>query len=153
MAHFASVEELEAAVGQRETSEWITIDQERINSFADATDDHQWIHLDPERAAAGPFGSTIAHGFLVLSLLPALTSGRMSVDGTVMGINYGLDHVRFPHPVPVNSRVRAVSELAEVETTRQGIRIVTGITIELEGADKPAAVADWITLYVLAPAA
>ncbi|WP_341393621.1 MaoC family dehydratase [Arthrobacter sp. G119Y2] len=153
MAHFASVEELEAAVGQRETSEWITIDQERINSFADATNDHQWIHLDPERAAAGPFGSTIAHGFLVLSLLPALTSGRMSVDGTVMGINYGLDHVRFPHPVPVNSRVRAVSELAKVETTRQGIRIVTGITIELEGADKPAAVADWITLYVLAPAA
>jgi len=150
MAHFTSVEELESAVGQRETSEWITIDQERINRFADATGDHQWIHLDPERAAAGPFGGTIAHGFLVLSLLPALTAGRLSVDGAVMGINYGLDHVRFPHPVPVNSRVRAVSELAKVETTRQGIRIVTGITIELVGADKPAVAADWITLYVLA---
>ncbi|MET4061101.1 acyl dehydratase [Arthrobacter sp. UYP6] len=150
MAHFTSVQELEAAVGQVETSEWITIDQDRINRFADATDDQQWIHTDPGRAAAGPFGSTIAHGFLVLSLLPALEAGRVSVDGTVMGINYGLDHVRFPHPVPVNSRVRAVSELAKVETTRQGVRVVTGITIELEGEARPAVVADWITLYVLA---
>ena len=96
MAHFTSVQELEAAVGQRETSDWITIDQDRINRFADATDDHQWIHIDPVRAAAGPFGSTIAHGFLVLSLLPALASDRVSLDGTVMGINYGLDRVRFP---------------------------------------------------------
>ncbi|WP_104101281.1 MaoC family dehydratase [Arthrobacter sp. 08Y14] len=150
MAHFNSVQELEAAVGQRETSDWITIDQDRINRFADATDDHQWIHTDPERAAAGPFGSTIAHGFLVLSLLPALAADRVSVDGTVMGINYGLDRVRFPHPVPVNSRVRAVSELSKVETTGQGVRVVTAVTIELEGADKPAAVAEWITLYVLA---
>ena len=150
MAHFSSVQELEAAVGQRETTDWITIDQGRINRFADATDDHQWIHTDPERAAAGPFGATIAHGFLVLSLLPALASDRVSLDGTVMGINYGLDRVRFPHPVPVNSRVRSVSELAKVESTGQGVRVVTGITIELEGADKPAAVADWITLYVLA---
>ncbi|WAP52790.1 MaoC family dehydratase [Arthrobacter sp. ATA002] len=150
MAHFRSVQELEAAVGQAETSEWITIDQDRINRFSGATDDHQWIHTDPERAAAGPFGSTIAHGFLVLSLLPALTAGRISLDGAVMGINYGLDRVRFPHPVPVNSRVRAVSRLAKAETTGQGIRVVTGITIELEGADKPAAVAEWITLYVLA---
>ncbi|MCC3267888.1 MaoC family dehydratase [Arthrobacter gengyunqii] len=150
MAHFSSVQELEAAVGQRETTDWITIDQGRINRFADATDDHQWIHTDPERAAAGPFGATIAHGFLVLSLLPALASDRVSLDGTVMGINYGLDRVRFPHPVPVNSRVRVVSELAKVESTGQGVRVVTGITIELEGADKPAAVADWITLYVLA---
>ncbi len=150
MTHFSSVQELEAAVGQRETSGWITIDQDRIRRFADATDDHQWIHTDPERAAAGPFGSTIAHGFLVLSLLPALTADRVSLDGTVMGINYGLDRVRFPHPVPVNSRVRVVSELSKVEATGQGIRVVTGITIELEGADKPAVVADWITLYVLA---
>lgn len=150
MTHFASARELEAAVGQRETSGWITIDQDRINRFADATDDHQWIHTEPERAAAGPFGGTIAHGFLVLSLLPALTADRVSVDGTVMGINYGLDRVRFPHPVPVNSRVRVVSEISKVETTAQGVRVVTGITIELEGADKPAVVADWITLYVLA---
>lgn len=150
MTHYNSVQELEASVGQRETSDWITIDQDRINRFADATDDHQWIHTDPERAAAGPFGSTIAHGFLVLSLLPALAADRVSLDGTVMGINYGLDRVRFPHPVPVNSRVRVVSELSKVEATGQGVRVVTGITIELEGADKPAAVADWITLYVLA---
>jgi len=150
MTHYASVQELEAAVGQRETSEWITIDQDRINRFADATDDHQWIHTEPERAAAGPFGATIAHGFLVLSLLPALTAERVSLDGTVMGINYGLDRVRFPHPVPVNSRVRVVSELSKVQSTAQGLRVVTGITIELEGADKPAVVADWITLYVLA---
>ncbi|MDN3480950.1 MaoC family dehydratase [Arthrobacter sp. APC 3897] len=150
MTHYASVQELEAAVGQRETSEWITIDQDRINRFADATDDHQWIHTEPERAAAGPFGATIAHGFLVLSLLPALTAERVSLDGTVMGINYGLDRVRFPHPVPVNSRVRVVSELSKVQSTVQGLRVVTGITIELEGADKPAVVADWITLYVLA---
>ena len=150
MTHYNSVQELEASVGQRETSDWITIDQDRINRFADATDDHQWIHTDPERAAAGPFGSTIAHGFLVLSLLPALAADRVSLDGTVMGINYGLDRVRFPHPVPVNSRVRVVSELSKVEATGQGVRVVTGITIELEGADKPAAVADWITLYVVA---
>lgn len=150
MAHFTSVQELEAAVGQRETSGWITIDQDRIRRFADATDDQQWIHTDPERAAAGPFGAPIAHGFLVLSLLPALAADRVSLDGTVMGINYGLDRVRFPHPVPVNSRVRLVSELAKVETTAQGIRVVTGVTIELEGAQKPAVVADWITLYVLA---
>lgn len=150
MAHFGSVEELEAAIGQRETSEWITIDQERINLFADATDDHQWIHTDPVRAAAGPFGATIAHGYLVLSLLPALASGRVGLEGTVMGINYGLDRVRFPHPVPVNSRVRAVSELARVEATAQGIRVVATVTIQIEGVDKSAAVAESISLYVLA---
>ena len=150
MAHFASVEELKAAVGQRETSDWITIDQDRINRFADATNDHQWIHTDPERAAAGPFGTTIAHGFLVLSLLPALAAGRVSLDGTVMGINYGLDRVRFPHPVPVNSRVRAVSELSAVESASQGVRVTATVTIELEGAAKPAAVAESISLYVLA---
>ncbi|MDK1359461.1 MaoC family dehydratase [Arthrobacter sp. zg-Y1219] len=150
MAHFASVDELEAAVGTRETSDWITIDQDRIDRFADATDDHQWIHTDPERAAAGPFGATIAHGFLILSLLPALASGRMSVDGTVMGINYGLDRVRFPHPVRVNSRVRTVSELAKVDITPAGVRVISNVTVELEGADKPAAVAESISLYVMA---
>lgn len=149
MAHFTSVDELEAAIGQREISEWITIDQERINRFADATDDHQWIHTDPVRAAAGPFGGTIAHGYLVLSLLPALASGRVGLDGTVMGINYGLDRVRFPHPVPVDSRVRAVSELAKVERTGSGIRVTSTVTIEIEAVDKPAAVAESISLYVL----
>ncbi|MCC9203539.1 MaoC family dehydratase [Arthrobacter sp. zg-Y769] len=149
MAHFGSVQELEAAVGQAETSEWVLIDQDRVNRFADATDDHQWIHVDPERAAKGPFGGTIAHGYLSLALLPALASGRFRVDGTVMGVNYGLDRVRFPHPVPVGSRVRARSELASVETTAQGVRVKLLVTIEIEGVDKPACVAESISLYVL----
>nr|WP_231708825.1 MaoC family dehydratase [Arthrobacter sp. zg-Y20] len=132
-----------------ETSDWITIDQERINMFADATDDHQWIHVDPERAADGPFGSTIAHGYLSLALLPALASGRFRVDGMVMGVNYGLDRVRFPHPVPVGSRVRARSEIASVEQVDRGVRVKLLVTVEIEGVDKPAAVAESISLYVL----
>ena len=149
MARFSSVEELAAAVGQKETSDWITIDQERVNRFADATDDHQWIHVDPERAKEGPFGGTIAHGYLSLSLLPALASGRFRVDGMVMGVNYGLDRVRFPHPVPVGSRVRAHSEIMSVEPVAQGVRVKLLVTIEIEGVDKPAAVAESISLYVL----
>ncbi|MCC3277656.1 MULTISPECIES: MaoC family dehydratase [unclassified Arthrobacter] len=149
MAHFGSVAELSAAEGHVETSDWITIDQERINMFADATDDHQWIHVDPERAADGPFGSTIAHGYLSLALLPALASGRFRVDGMVMGVNYGLDRVRFPHPVPVGSRVRARSEIASVEQVDRGVRVKLLVTVEIEGVDKPAAVAESISLYVL----
>ena len=149
MARFSSVEELAAAVGQKETSDWITIDQERVNRFADATDDHQWIHVDPERAKEGPFGGPIAHGYLSLSLLPALASGRFRVDGMVMGVNYGLDRVRFPHPVPVGSRVRAHSEIMSVEPVAQGVRVKLLVTIEIEGVDKPAAVAESISLYVL----
>ena len=149
MAHFGSVEELAAAVGQVETSDWITIDQERVNLFADATDDHQWIHVDPERAAHGPFGGTIAHGYLSLALLPALASGRFRVDGMVMGINYGLDKVRFPHPVPVGSRVRAHSEIVSVEEVAQGVRVKLLVTVEIDGVDKPAAVAESISLYVM----
>ena len=149
MAQFSSVEELAAAVGQTETSEWITIDQERVNRFADATDDHQWIHVDPERAKQGPFGGPIAHGYLSLALLPALASGRFRVEGMVMGVNYGLDRVRFPHPVPVGSRVRAHSEIAAVEPVAQGVRVKLKVTIEIEGVDKPAAVAESISLYVM----
>ncbi len=149
MAQFGSVEELAAAVGQVETSDWITIDQERVNLFADATDDHQWIHVDPERAAHGPFGGTIAHGYLSLALLPALASGRFRVDGMVMGINYGLDKVRFPHPVPVGSRVRAHSEIVSVEEVAQGVRVKLLVTVEIDGVDKPAAVAESISLYVM----
>ena len=149
MERFSSVEELAAAVGGKETSDWITIDQERVNRFADATDDHQWIHVDPERAKEGPFGGPIAHGYLSLALLPALASGRFRVDGMVMGVNYGLDRVRFPHPVPVGSRVRAHSEIASVEPVAQGVRVKLLVTIEIEGVDKPAAVAESISLYVL----
>ncbi|MCQ1952882.1 MaoC family dehydratase [Arthrobacter sp. zg-Y238] len=149
MAHFGSVQELEEAVGRQETSEWVLIDQERVNLFAKATDDHQWIHVDPERAAEGPFGGTIAHGYLSLALLPALASSRFRVDGMVMGVNYGLDRVRFPHPVPVGSRVRARSEIASVETVAQGVRVKLLVSIEIEGVDKPACVAESISLYVL----
>ncbi|MCQ1999189.1 MaoC family dehydratase [Arthrobacter zhaoxinii] len=148
MARFSSVEKLAGAVGQVETSEWVLIDQDRINRFADATDDHQWIHVDPERAANGPFGGTIAHGYLSLALLPALASGRFRVDGMVMGVNYGLDRVRFPHPVPVDSRVRARSEIVSVQTVPQGVRVTLLVTIEIEGVEKPAAVAESISLYV-----
>ncbi|MDM7989745.1 MaoC family dehydratase [Arthrobacter sp. zg-Y877] len=149
MAHFGSVQELTEAVGQVETSEWISIDQDRVNLFADATDDHQWIHVDPERAAQGPFGGPIAHGYLSLALLPALASSRFRVDGMVMGVNYGLDRVRFPHPVPVGSRVRARSEIASVEPVAQGVRVKLLVTVEIESVDKPACVAESISLYVL----
>ncbi|UWX96237.1 MaoC family dehydratase [Arthrobacter zhaoxinii] len=148
MARFSSVEKLAGAVGRVETSEWVLIDQDRINRFADATDDHQWIHVDPERAAKGPFGGTIAHGYLSLALLPALASGRFRVDGMVMGVNYGLDRVRFPHPVPVDSRVRARSEIVSVQTVPRGVRVTLLVTIEIEGVEKPAAVAESISLYV-----
>lgn len=149
MAQFRSVEELSAAVGQVETSGWVSIDQERVNRFADATGDHQWIHVDVERARTGPFGGTIAHGYLVLSLLPELTAGRVQLEGMVMGINYGLDRVRFVHPVPVGSRVRARSEITTVEAVHQGVRVHMTVTVEIEGAEKPAAVAESISLYVL----
>ncbi|WP_146361495.1 MaoC family dehydratase [Arthrobacter yangruifuii] len=149
MAHFGSVEELAGAVGTVETSEWVLIDQDRINRFADATDDHQWIHVDPERAARGPFGGTIAHGYLSLSLLPALASGRFRVEGMVMGVNYGLDRVRFPDPVPVDSRIRARSEIVSVQNVPQGVLLKLLVTIEIEGVGKPAAVAESLSLYVL----
>ena len=149
MAQFHSVEELSAAVGQVETGGWVPIDQERVNRFADATGDHQWIHVDVERARTGPFGGTIAHGYLVLSLLPELNAGRVQLEGTVMGINYGLDRVRFAHPVRVGSRIRARSEIVAVGRVAQGVRVKLLVTVEIEGVGKPAAVAESISLYVL----
>jgi acyl dehydratase len=150
MTHYASVAELETAVGApAETSDWITIDQNRINQFADATDDHQWIHVDPERAAAGPFGTTIAHGFLTLSLISDLLFGITTVEGSPMVINYGLDKVRFLGVVPVNSRIRASSQITAVSSAAQGVRVESTVTIELEGAERPALVAESIALFVL----
>jgi acyl dehydratase len=136
------------AVGRRATGEWLTIDQGRIDAFADATEDHQWIHVDPERAASGPFGTTIAHGFLTLSLLPRLASSLVEVGGVAMAMNYGLDRVRFLHPVPVGSRVRATTELTRAETVAQGVRLSSTVTIEIEGVEKPALVAEALALYV-----
>lgn len=136
------------AVGSTATGDWFAIDQQRIQAFADATEDWQWIHLDAERAASGPFGSTIAHGYLTLSLLPRLTAGLLSVDGTAMVVNYGLDKVRFLQPVVVDSRVRAVTEVASAEPSPQGYRVGLRTTIELEGSERPALVADTVALFV-----
>jgi acyl dehydratase len=139
---------LPEAVGRSATGDWFAIDQRRIQAFADATEDWQWIHLDAERAASGPFGATIAHGYLTLSLLPRLTAGLLEVEGTSMVVNYGLDKVRFLQPVVVDSRVRAVTEVASVDATPQGHRVVLRTTVELEGSSRPALVADAVALFV-----
>jgi acyl dehydratase len=146
---FTSADELRAAVGQElGTSDWLEIDQKRIDLFADATGDHQWIHVDPERASEGPFGSTIAHGYLTLSLLPALVPQIMRVEGVRMGVNYGSNKVRFPSPVPVGSRLRARATLTDVsETPDGGVQITAQVTVERDGGDKPVCVAQSLSRY------
>ncbi|CAM04622.1 acyl dehydratase [Saccharopolyspora erythraea NRRL 2338] len=149
MRVFANRDEVVAAKGEKlGTSDWLTITQEQVNQFADATLDHQWIHLDAERAAQGPFGGTIAHGFLTLSLLPALNAQTYRFEGVKMGINYGLNKVRFPHPVPVGARVRSHTELADVAENDQGLQLTVNVTIEIEGVDKPACVAESLSRLV-----
>jgi acyl dehydratase len=143
---FASLDDLRAAVGTEVGhGRWLDVSQERIDTFAEATGDHQWIHVDPERAASGPFGGTIAHGFLSLSLIPALTAGLTAVDGVTMGVNYGLNKVRFPAPVPVGSRVRGRVELMSMDDVPGGVQLTSRVTVEREGGDKPACVAETIT--------
>jgi acyl dehydratase len=122
------------------TSEWIEVTQERIDTFADATGDHQWIHVDPVKAAAGPFGAPIAHGYLTLSLFIPLFTELLDVQGVTTKVNYGLNKVRFPSPVKVGSRIRLVGKLAEVEEVPGGVQITVDGTIEIEGGAKPAAV-------------
>ncbi|MEV2233149.1 MaoC family dehydratase [Streptomyces phaeochromogenes] len=122
------------------TSEWIEVTQERINTFADATGDHQWIHVDEEKAKAGPFGAPIAHGYLTLSLFIPLFTELLDVQGVTTKVNYGLNKVRFPSPVKVGSRIRLVGKLADVEDVPGGVQITVDGTIEIEGAPKPAAV-------------
>lgn len=149
MRTFASADELTAAAGtDLGHGEWRTVTQERIDQFADATDDHQWIHVDIDRAAAGPFRTTIAHGFLTLSLLPALVHEMYSVTGTRMGINYGLERVRFPAPLPSGSAVRAHAVLKTATRDGDNVRLVTQVTVEARGAEKPVCVAEWVTLFV-----
>jgi acyl dehydratase len=151
MTHYSSISDLEAAVGaDAQTSSWLTITQERITQFADATDDHQWIHVDPERAAAGPYGGTIAHGYLTLSLISGMVFELITVDGNPTVINYGLDRVRFLSVVRVNSRVRASVQISGVTPIDQGARVSATVTIEIEGELKPALVAETIALFVLA---
>jgi len=139
--------ELEAAVGKElGPTDWLTIDQERVDGFADVTEDHQWIHIDQERAASGPFGTTIAHGFLTLSLLPYFTAELRRIEGARMGINYGLNKVRFPAPVPVGSRVRARATQVSADQLGEGaVQVVTRVTIEIDGNAKPACVADFVS--------
>ncbi|MDI2029790.1 MaoC family dehydratase [Saccharopolyspora sp. TS4A08] len=150
MKVFASKEEILAAKGQElGTSEWLTITQEQVNTFADATHDHQWIHVDVEKAESGPFGGPIAHGFLTLSLLPKLNSETFRVDNVKMGINYGLNKVRFPSPVPVGARVRSTTQLIDVTEIEGGLQLAVKAVVEIEGAEKPACVAEFLSRVLL----
>ncbi|AMM20669.1 dehydratase [Frondihabitans sp. PAMC 28766] len=129
-------------------SSWIAIDQPRVQAFADATGDQQWIHTDPARAATGPFGATIAHGYLTLSLLPLMTADLLDVQGVAAAINYGADRLRFVQPVRVGSRVRAVGEITSADAGSGGVKLGYRLTVEIDGSDKPALVVDTLTLYV-----
>lgn len=147
-----SLEDFKNSAGtELEPSSWLLIDQHRIDQFADATNDHQFIHVDPEKAAATPFGSTIAHGFLTVSLISTLVAEHMLIpEGTVMGINYGSDRVRFVQPVKVDSRVRATAKIKEVTERRSGqFMVKVGVTIEIENEDRPALKADILSLYIV----
>jgi acyl dehydratase len=146
MKHYARLSDTQALVGQElGTSDWMTVDQERINLFAQATGDHQWIHVDPERAAAGPFGAPVAHGFLTLSLLPVLFETGFAIDDVRMGVNYGLNRVRFAAPVRVGSRIRGHFKLLSYEPLEGGAQMTVQATIELEGSAKPACVAETVS--------
>jgi acyl dehydratase len=147
----ASAAELSNLVGTESVGdEWLTIDQGRIDAFAGATGDFQWIHVEPERAASGPFGATVAHGYLTLALLPTLTEGLLEIGGVRMAVNYGLDKVRFLQPVLVGSRLRARSEVMSVDESQQGYRVGMKVTVEIEGSDRPALIADTIVLFITA---
>jgi len=144
------LDEVRAAVGRDlGTSDWLEITQARIDLFAEATGDHQWIHVDPVRAAAGPFGSTIAHGYLTLSLSNAFLPEIVEVQGISMGVNYGVGKVRFPAPVPVGSRIRAQATLAAVDDVAGGVQATIVITVELEGSAKPACVIESISRFLV----
>lgn len=138
--------DLKALVGQEmAVSDWLSVTQERINKFAEATGDFQWIHVDPEKARLSPFKTTIAHGFLTLSLLPQLTQECIFMPSVRMGVNYGLNKVRFPHPVPAGSRVRGRFSVKDVEAIEGGVQLTMTVTIEIEGVDKPACVAESVS--------
>ncbi|GGO00637.1 MaoC family dehydratase [Nocardia rhizosphaerihabitans] len=143
---FDSLDDIRAAVGtDLGSSRWFELTQDRINGFADTTEDRQWIHVDPERAADGPFGSTVAHGFLTLALVAPIFEEIVRTPWATAGINYGLNKVRFPSPAPVGSRVRGHIRLLEVTDISGGIQLVSQVTIEREGADRPVCVAESVT--------
>jgi acyl dehydratase len=146
---FSSLAEFAAAVGEElGYSDWHEVTQAQVAAFADATGDHQWIHVDPERAKSGPFGTTIAHGYLTLSMLPVLSGEIYRIENLAMGVNYGLDRLRFPSPVPVGSRIRAGAVLREVKETHLGLLCYSRVTVAVEGQAKAACVADTVTLFV-----
>lgn len=145
---FAHPGELAAAVGETlGASAWLAIDQPRIDGFADATGDHQWVHVDPARAKDGPFGACIAHGYLTLSLVNAFLPQIVRIDGARLGVNYGCDRIRFPSPVKVGASVRGVGELLRVEPLEGGVQAWIRVTVEIEGEAKPGCVADTISRY------
>ncbi|KAA0120556.1 MaoC family dehydratase [Mycolicibacterium sp. P9-22] len=149
MKIFGSLAEFESAAGtELGPTDWLEVDQQRVNKFADATDDRQWIHVDPERAADGPFGGTIAHGLLTLSLLPKFMHDLYRVDNVRMAINYGFNKVRFITPVPVGAKVRASAQITQVDKLDTAVQATLVTTIEVEGAAKPAAVIESIVRYV-----
>ena len=143
------LDELTSLVGEHlGYSDWVEITQDQVNAFADATGDHQWIHVDVEKAKAGPFKAPIAHGYLTLSLGPALSPQVYRIDGFSMGVNYGADKVRFPAPVPVGSRIRGSGQLVEAESAKGGaVQAKVRVTVEIEGKDRPGCVADTISLF------
>jgi acyl dehydratase len=146
---FSGLEEFVAAEGsQLGPTDWLEVTQDRVNLFADATDDQQWIHVDPERAADGPFGGTIAHGLLTLSLLPHFTHELYTVDNIAMAINYGYNKVRFITPVRVGAKIRARAEIAKVDQLDGAVQATVATTVEIEGSDKPAAVAESIVRFI-----
>ena len=149
MTKIESLADLADAVGtDLGATEWLTIDQARINLFADATGDHQWIHVDTEAAKDGPFGTTIGHGYLTMSLCAPFLGDLLTVSGVSMGINYGIDRARFITPVPAGGRVRGTGEILSVTDIPGGAQVVVRLTIELEGAAKPAAVVDTVSRYL-----
>lgn len=149
MRRFADVEELKTAVGELlGESQWLTVSQKMIDDFAHATGDYQWIHVDRERAKASPFGTTIAHGFLTLSLIPRLLDEVHSIDRVAARLNYGCNKVRFIQPVPSGGRIRAEIRLKEVEETPKGVRFATEATVALEGSDRPACIAELVAVVI-----
>lgn len=126
---------------------WLAIDQARIDRFAEATEDHQWIHVDPVAAADGPFGATIAHGYLTLSLVNHFMPGLLTVTDAAMGVNYGCEKVRFPSPVRVGSRIRGNGELVSAEPAGEGLQVLVRVTVEIEGQERPACVADTLSRF------
>jgi acyl dehydratase len=146
--HIADAADLLDLTGQTlGTTEWYEVRQDQVDRFADATGDHQWIHVDPERARSGPFGGTIAHGYLTLSLAPRVLGDVLTVDNVQAALNYGLNKVRFPSPVPVGARLRATVTVTSAQRRPAGVEVVFGLTYEVDGTERPACIADVVVLY------